>query len=116
MFAVARRRSEVIAVPATVVGEVGYMLGVRGRNPAAEEQFLRTLASPGFTVIDLLPEDLERMADLVKDYRDFPLGTTDASLVALAERFRLDKVATLDRRHFSAVRWRHRDYVTLLPE
>jgi predicted nucleic acid-binding protein len=42
------------------------------------------------------------MADLVNTYESLPLGTTDASVVAIAERLGLTEVATLDRRHPSA--------------
>ncbi len=54
------------------------------------------------------------MAELV-EHRDFPLGGTDASVVALAERLRAPAVVTLDRRHFGAVRPRHREAFELLP-
>ena len=32
-----------------------------------------------------------------------PLGTTDASIVAIAERLGVTQIATLDHRHFGAV-------------
>jgi len=44
------------------------------------------------------------------------LGTTDASVIALAERLEITEIATLDRRHFTAVRPRHVEAFTLLPE
>lgn len=40
-------------------------------------------------------------------YVDLPLGGTDASLIALAERLQQNTIATLDRRHFSVVRPAH---------
>lgn len=55
------------------------------------------------------------MAELVTTYGSLPLGTTDASVIALAERFRLTEVATLDRRHFTVVRPIHVSALTLLP-
>ena len=55
------------------------------------------------------------MADLVTTYGSLPRGTTDASVIALAERFRLTEVATLDRRHFTVVRPIHANALTLLP-
>lgn len=55
------------------------------------------------------------MADLVDTYADFPLGTTDAAIIAVAERLGVTEVATLDRRHFHAVRLRHVDALSLLP-
>lgn len=59
--------------------------------------------------------DLSRMADLVDQYADLPLGTTDAAVVSLAERLHCAEVATLDRRHFTVVRARHVKALTLLP-
>jgi predicted nucleic acid-binding protein len=48
-------------------------------------------------------------------HRDFPLGTVDASLIALAERLPTKRIATLDRRHFSVVRPAHVEAFELLP-
>ncbi|WP_415108107.1 hypothetical protein [Micropruina sp.] len=61
------------------------------------------------------------MADLGQRYSDLPvgttdLGTTDASVVALAERLGITEIATLDRRHFTVVRPRHAGALTPLPE
>lgn len=49
------------------------------------------------------------MAELVDIYGDLPLGTTYASVVAIAERLKLTEVATLDRRHSTVVRPTHVD-------
>jgi predicted nucleic acid-binding protein len=43
------------------------------------------------------------------------LGTTDAAVVAVAERLGITEIATLDRRHFHAVRPRHADGFTIVP-
>jgi len=67
------------------------------------------------TIVDLELTDYERMAELVETYADFPLGTTDAAVVAAAERLDITEIATLDRRHFHAVRPRHIGSFTLLP-
>ena len=55
------------------------------------------------------------MAELVEIYADFPLGGTDASVIALAERLDAPVVVTLDRRHFDAVRPRHIEAFELVP-
>jgi len=47
------------------------------------------------------------MAELVEQYGDLLLGTTDASVVALAERLSEQEIAALDRRHFTVVRPSH---------
>jgi predicted nucleic acid-binding protein len=46
---------------------------------------------------------------------DLPLGTADAIVVAVAERFRAVNIAALDRRHFSVVRPAHAAAFTLFP-
>ncbi len=60
-------------------------------------------------------EDWPRIADLVERYADLPLGTADASVVALAERFGATTIVTLDRRHFGVIRPRHCAAFALLP-
>lgn len=101
-----------IVIPTLVVAEVTYFIGTRlGAN--AEAAFLGGLAqldveAPGAA-------DWTRIAELVQTYADFPIGGTDASVIALAERLDATTVITLDRRHFGAVRPRHADAFALLP-
>jgi predicted nucleic acid-binding protein len=40
-------------------------------------------------------QDFARMADLVRQYADFPLGTADASVIAVAERLGATRVAVI---------------------
>jgi predicted nucleic acid-binding protein len=101
-------------VPATVLAEVCYLLE-RELGSGAEAAFLRSFHDEAFTLIDLTPSDLGRMAGLVETYADLPLGGVDASLVALAERLTITDIATLDRRHFTIVRPLHVEAFTLLP-
>lgn len=103
-----------LLVPATVVAEVGYLLARMG-GAKVEASFLTSVAGGSFTLVDLQPVDFARMAELVETYADFPLGTTDASVIALAERLNITEIATLDHRHFAAVRPRPCNALTLLP-
>ncbi len=48
--------------------------------------------------------DWLRIAELVATYRDMPLGTVDASVVATAERMPVREIATLDRRDLTVIR------------
>jgi hypothetical protein len=52
----------------------------------------------------VLDSDWERIAELMEEYLDLPLGMVDASIIALAERRDLEVIATLDERHFRVVR------------
>jgi predicted nucleic acid-binding protein len=40
-------------------------------------------------------------------YQSLPLGTTDATAIAVGERLELTEVASLDRHHFTVARPRH---------
>ncbi|GAA2849562.1 hypothetical protein GCM10010472_03210 [Pseudonocardia halophobica] len=114
LFAALHLSRQPMVVPAPIVAEVGYLLHHKG-SPRAESAFLRSLAAGDFRTVELTTEDYARMADLVDTYADLPLGTSDASVVALAERLGAAEVATLDHRHFRVVRPRHVDAFTLLP-
>lgn len=100
-------------LPVTAMVEVCWLLE---DQPEIEAAFLDAVASGAFDLIPITSGDAARMADLVRQYADFPLGAVDASVVALAERFDVRQIATLDRRHFTVIRPRHRDAFTLLPE
>lgn len=103
-----------LVVPQLVVTEVAYLLASR-LGTRAELLFLADLASGSFSTEPVHATDWLRITELVADYRDFPLGTVDASVIACAERLAVDSVATLDRRHFGAVRPRHTAGFALLP-
>jgi uncharacterized protein len=105
-----------LVVPSMVVAEVCYLLASRC-GPAVEAAFLESLAAGDpFEVVTPAGDDYMRMAELVRRYADFPLGGSDAAVVALAERLDAVDVATLDQRHFSVVRPRHCKAFTLLPQ
>ena len=101
-----------LIIPTMVIAETSYLIGTR-LGPEIEAQFLRSLAS--IHIEAPTPDDWPRIADLVEQYGDFPLGGADASIVALAERLDIEIIITLDDRHFRAVRPRHRKAFQLLP-
>lgn len=101
-----------LVVPALVVAEATYFVGQR-LGSSAERRFLDGLAA--LELEGPTSEDLVRMGELVEHYKNFPLGGTDASVVALAERLDASIVITLDHRHFAAVRPCHREAFELLP-
>jgi predicted nucleic acid-binding protein len=51
----------------------------------------------------------------VSGFADLRLGGTDASVIAVAERYGVTRIATLNHRHFHTVRPRHATAFTLLP-
>lgn len=99
-------------LPVTVLAEVSGMLETWPDNEAA---FLASVKAGSFALEQIEPEDIDRMQELVLQYADFPLGGVDASVVAVAERLGISDIATLDHRHFHAVRPRHVTAFTLFP-
>ena len=103
-----------LIIPTLVITEVTYLLGSR-LDWQAEVRFLGDLASGSFAIEPLRATDSVRIAELVAEYRDMPLGTVDASVIATAERLGVTEIATVDRRHFSLVRPNHAPAFDLLP-
>lgn len=60
-------------------------------------------------------EDWPAIAEIVRKYADFDLGATDASVIVLAQRLGATQIATLDHRHFHAIRPNHVESFVLLP-
>jgi predicted nucleic acid-binding protein len=113
VLALFTRRDFHFIVPAVVLCEAFYIIGSRF-GPRAEAGFIKSLAR--HDVVAPTPDDLIRMAELVEQYADFPLGGSDAAVIALAERLGTNTIVTLDRRHFSVVRPRHVERFSLLPD
>ena len=55
-------------------------------------------------IIYLSIDDTRRMRELMDKYRDLPMDLADAALVHTAERERIHRIFTLDRRDFSVYR------------
>lgn len=113
MFTSAHLNGEQLVVPTFVIPEVCYLIQ-REAGAKVEADFVRSLAAGDFTVAEC-DLALERIAELMDQYADLPLGLADASVVAIAEELGAREIATLDRRDFSVVRPRHASSFTLLP-
>ena len=103
-----------LVTTAMVIAEAAYLID-RQLGPKAEAGLYASITSGQLEVADLTQEDWTRIGDLVATYADMRLGGTDASVIALAERHGVTRIATLNRRHFAVVRPRHTPAFTLLP-
>lgn len=108
------RADEDLVVPALVLAELDYWCS-RRLAPEAWLIFLEDVLAGAYIVEPPTSADLGRCRELQIRYRDLALGVVDASVVALAERLGEVKVATLDQRHFRAVRPAHVEALELLP-
>lgn len=101
-------------VPALVLAELDYWCA-RRLSADAWIIFLDDVLAGSYAVEAPSPRDLARSRELQTQYRDLGLGIVDATIIALAERLREPKVATLDHRHFGTVRPVHADAFLLRP-
>jgi len=70
----------------------------------AQNAFWEMIAAGAVEIFPLGTDDVARMRDLMRKYRDLPMDLADAALVRVAERERLRRIFTLDRRDFQIYR------------
>ena len=91
-----------LATTPLIIAEVDHLVGARG-GPTARQALYRDLTA-GAYLVEWWPGAIASMVKIAERYSDTGLGLADASLVALAERLGATEIATLDERHFRAVR------------
>ena len=112
--AVVENEAGPLLLPVVLLAEIDYLLTTRLGTDAALD-FLDSVATGAFTLVDLSPEGRAHCRELVRQYRGLPLGLADASVVATAERLRIQRVFTVDERHFRAIQPRGLGHFVLLP-
>ena len=105
--------AEPLIVPVTVLCEVNYFI-TKYLGDHVARRFMAEQAKGAWTLLGFDTADLERANQIRDEYADMRVGFVDASLVALAERHRLPRILTLDRRHLTAIRARKLE-LQLLP-
>lgn len=102
-----------VIVPSLVITEVCYLIQTRV-SPTAEAAFLDAIAHDEFVIEHPTSEDWRRIAQLVRQYVNLPLGVADAAVIATSERLGVAQVATVDQKHFRIVRPKHCDAFDLV--
>jgi predicted nucleic acid-binding protein len=95
-----------------VVAEAMYLLGFSWRG---QDALWEMLGSGALAVAPLEAADYPRMRELMRKYRDLPMDLADAALVRVAERERIRRVFTIDRRDFAVYRPLRLGRFTLIP-
>ncbi|HZS41006.1 MAG TPA: PIN domain-containing protein [Polyangia bacterium] len=95
-----------------VLTEATHLLG---RAPRGRTACLDFFLQAGALLVPIDVARLRRCRELMERYHDVPMDFADATLVALAEELGVGQVFTLDRRGFSAYRWRRTRRFTLSP-
>jgi predicted nucleic acid-binding protein len=95
-----------------VLTEAMHLLG---RQPGGRDACLEFFLRAGALIVPLDGARMARCRELMARYADVPMDFADATLVALAEDLAIAQVFTLDRRGFSAYRWRRTRRFVLSP-
>ena len=90
---------EALIVPAVVLPEVCY-LAHKYLGPEAEAAFLESLLRGELPLDWGETVDLSRALEILRKRPEF--GMVDAAVMAVAERLRIRRIATFDRRHFGS--------------
>ena len=93
--------------------EAMYLLGFSWR---AQDALWELVERDVISLIELDTRDHRRVRELMKKYRDLPMDLADAALVAVAERERVARVFTLDRRDFEVYRPARVGRFQIIPE
>lgn len=105
---------EDLIVPTLVLAELDYWCHKR-LGGEVWISFLDDVLAGAYRVEPPTDADLRRCREIQARYLDLRLGITDASVIAILERFAESKLATLDHRHFGTVRPQHVDALRLVP-
>ncbi len=81
--------------------EAMYLLSFSSR---AQDALWELIEMQAVQILSLDAGDIPRMRELMRKYRDLPMDLADAALVRVAEREKLRRVFTLDRRDFGVYR------------
>lgn len=103
-----------LIVPSTIIPEVCYLLNTY-LGQFAEGAFVHALVKREFVIEFVTHDDLARCLEILSDYADANIGLVDASVVAVAERLKITRILTTDRRHFSIIKPKHCPAFELLP-
>jgi predicted nucleic acid-binding protein len=97
-----------------VLGELDYLTASRG-GVRPELALLAEVTAGTYALAPFDGVDVAQAAAVVERYRDLGVGLADASIVVLADRYRTDRVLTLDERRFRALRPLAGGHFTILP-
>ncbi|MGK7888824.1 MAG: type II toxin-antitoxin system VapC family toxin [Leptolyngbyaceae cyanobacterium] len=103
-----------ILLPQLALVEIAYLLG-RNAGILCTIRFLQQLPRSRFILISATDDDLQRVASVLHQYMDSKLDFVDATVMAIAERLKVQTVLTLDRRDFQMFRPIHCESFIIYP-
>jgi len=108
-----RRNDEELVSTPLVLAELDHLVHRYGGADATRA--LREDLANGAYQVEWWPAAVHETIALAEAHESMQVGLTDASLLALAAHLQSNRIATLDERHFRAVRQHSGQAFTLLP-
>lgn len=103
-----------VLLPIPAITETAHFVGKNlGSRRLADFTF--GLSESEFELISPATSDFVRSAEILRKYNDANIDFVDACIVAMAERLKITKILTVDRRHFSIFKPEHCDSFDILP-
>jgi uncharacterized protein len=110
----ATRYTEGTFIPDVILPEVGYLL-LRDLGYHGVQKFLECFRRINASLVSIERTDLTRIHEISIQYFSAEFDVVDCCIMAIAERLKITRIATFDRRDFSIFRPRHCDHLELLP-
>ena len=104
-----------LIVPSPIIPEACYILNKKFGH-SIEIKFLEEIISVNFYLEIIKFPDLARIVEILKKYSNLNIGYVDGAIVAIAERLKINRIITLDRKHFSTLLPLGFDYFEIYPE
>lgn len=106
--------AEPLVVSPYVIAELDYLVLTR-HGVDEQHAVLAELTGGAWELASMDRARLEGARLIVQRYSDVPIGVTDASNIVLATAYHTRVIATLDRRHFTILRFADGSAPDLLP-
>lgn len=93
---------------------MAYLVG-RDAGITTVIAFWQGLTSSRFQLTPLIQPDIDRTAEILEQYQDSRIDFVDASVMAIAERYKSRTILTLDQRDFRLFQPQHCKIFEILP-
>ena len=104
-----------LIIPSPVIPEACYMLNKKF-GISVEIKFIEEIISVNFHIEVIKFLDLARIVEILKKYNNLDIGYVDGAIIAIAERLKINRIFTLDRKHFNSLIPLGFDYFEIYPE
>jgi len=104
-----------LIIPSPVIPEACFMLNKKF-GTSVEIKFIEEIISVNFHIEVIKFLDLARIVEILKKYNNLDIGYVDGAIVAIAERLKVNRIFTLDRKHFNSLIPLGFDYFEIYPE